>query len=393
VQPQLKTNGNSVAAARGSAAAMLNRRNERNRGTCGSARGSAIANTTTLFERLEQTMAKQIALISCTVIMVAIAGVANADKTQTFDTAASAAAGGWVASGSGVDNQVAGFINENLAGGAPGEAQFDVFRGAELSYLDTNLGVIVNGNGGFNMTGKLNYIGNTAIPDLGFHPILGFSSGPSDYIGIMFRGDVDDLLDGLAWGLRFENSGDGIRVNAGGDFSRVMAQNVPRTFSLVFDPTAGSFGTITASVSDAGNPIVHSLSETNRRLLSEAAYNRFGIFHHATGVDLGHGEKLRFDDLTYTGVQSAPVGVPGDYNGNGTVDAADYVLWRNGGPLQNEVDAAGTVNAADYDAWKARFGNISGSGAGLSSAAVPEPTVGSILAVGVFALLARRRSG
>ena len=55
-------------------------------------------------------------------------------------------------------------------------------------------------------------------------------------------------------------------------------------------------------------------------------------------------------------------GVPGDYNANGTVDAADYVLWRNGGPLVNEVDTPGVVNAADYTAWRTRFGN-SGSGA------------------------------
>jgi len=70
-----------------------------------------------------------------------------------------------------------------------------------------------------------------------------------------------------------------------------------------------------------------------------------------------------------------PAGVPGDYNGNGIVDGADYVLWRKGGPLQNEVDNPGTVNAADYDAWRARFGNTSGSGSELESgAAVPEPS-------------------
>ncbi len=56
-------------------------------------------------------------------------------------------------------------------------------------------------------------------------------------------------------------------------------------------------------------------------------------------------------------------GVAGDYNDDGTVDAADYVLWRKGGPLANEVDTPGTVNAADYTAWRARFGN-SGSGSG-----------------------------
>jgi hypothetical protein len=74
---------------------------------------------------------------------------------------------------------------------------------------------------------------------------------------------------------------------------------------------------------------------------------------------------------------AGPAGVPGDYNGNGKVDMADYVLWRNGGPLQNEVNSLGTVDAADYTAWRARFGNTSGSGSGLSQATVPEP--GTIL--------------
>jgi hypothetical protein len=74
-------------------------------------------------------------------------------------------------------------------------------------------------------------------------------------------------------------------------------------------------------------------------------------------------------------------GVPGDYNGNGAVDAADYALWRKGGPLQNEVDTPGTVNAADYTEWRARFGNTSGSGIGSLSTAVPEPTSMMLLLV------------
>ena len=69
-----------------------------------------------------------------------------------------------------------------------------------------------------------------------------------------------------------------------------------------------------------------------------------------------------------------PHAVPGDYNGNGVVDMADYVLWRNGGPLQNEVADPGTISPADYTEWRARFGNTSGSGSGLGAANVPEPT-------------------
>jgi hypothetical protein len=83
-------------------------------------------------------------------------------------------------------------------------------------------------------------------------------------------------------------------------------------------------------------------------------------------------------------------GVPGDYNGNGSVDAADYVVWRNGGPLSNEVDTPGTVNAADYTEWRARFGNsASGSGLGDTSA-VPEPTTGLLLTFVAGLLLAAR---
>ena len=87
-------------------------------------------------------------------------------------------------------------------------------------------------------------------------------------------------------------------------------------------------------------------------------------------------------------------GVPGDYNGNGVVDAADYALWRKGGPLVNEVDTPGTVNAADYTAWRARFGNVSGSGSGsgLGNASVPEPGGAVVLLIaGAFWCLQKRR--
>jgi hypothetical protein len=90
-------------------------------------------------------------------------------------------------------------------------------------------------------------------------------------------------------------------------------------------------------------------------------------------------------------LQAAP-GVQGDYNGNGTVDAADYVAWRKGGTLVNEVDTPGTVNAADYTAWRARFGNTTGSGLGAS--AIPEPAMSVLLLLSFAAYpFNRRRKG
>jgi dockerin type I repeat protein len=72
----------------------------------------------------------------------------------------------------------------------------------------------------------------------------------------------------------------------------------------------------------------------------------------------------------------------GDYNGNHTVDAADYAIWRktlNGtvSPNGNGADGSsnGTIDTADYTFWRARFGNPAGSGSGsLLAGSVPEPS-------------------
>jgi hypothetical protein len=112
-------------------------------------------------------------------------------------------------------------------------------------------------------------------------------------------------------------------------------------------------------------------------------------------------DMLSFDELrvglswaSVTAPTAVAPGVAGDYNGNGVVDMADYVLWRNGGPLLNEVNTPGTVDATDYDAWRARFGNTSGSGSGLGSgSAVPEPSIMSLFALSsILMSFGRRRS-
>jgi hypothetical protein len=83
-----------------------------------------------------------------------------------------------------------------------------------------------------------------------------------------------------------------------------------------------------------------------------------------------------------------PVGVPGDYNNNGVVDAADYVVWRDQpASLQNEGASLGVVDQADYDFWRARFGAMSGSGSG--PAPVPEPST-VLLAAWAMAALGSR---
>jgi probable HAF family extracellular repeat protein len=75
--------------------------------------------------------------------------------------------------------------------------------------------------------------------------------------------------------------------------------------------------------------------------------------------------------------------LPGDFNGNGAVDAADYVVWRKG--------LGTTYTQADYDVWRAHFGQTAGSGSGANAnAAVPEPITLVLLMFAVASWCIRR---
>ena len=122
----------------------------------------------------------------------------------------------------------------------------------------------------------------------------------------------------------------------------------------------------------------------------DACAKRFAP-HWASGFDLGGAHNLTFQyhdfvsDAIVTGTVTYPIvaGVQGDYNNNGTVDAADYILWRKTLGSTTDLRANGdntgnsenVIDAADYAFWRGRFGNPAGSGAFESGAQpVPEPT-------------------
>jgi hypothetical protein len=75
--------------------------------------------------------------------------------------------------------------------------------------------------------------------------------------------------------------------------------------------------------------------------------------------------------------------LPGDYNGDGNVDAADYVAWRiyDGTP-------------AGFNTWRAHFGETAGSGSGsVEYPVIPEPDTVHLLLIGLcLFLLIREQS-
>jgi hypothetical protein len=91
-------------------------------------------------------------------------------------------------------------------------------------------------------------------------------------------------------------------------------------------------------------------------------------------------------------------GLKGDYNLNGIVDAADYVVWlktqgATGFGLAADGDGDNQVDADDYNVWEMNFGNTVGNGAGAISspdAAVPEPATLILACFAVFCAAAPR---
>lgn len=179
------------------------------------------------------------------------------------------------------------------------------------------------------------------------------------------------------------------------DFSAGQPGNIPPAplGEIIFTPAPGyevslvSYahlrGTNTANqaifrVSDPDGTEVYSLDVTNLLLgkVTEAVNTAF----YTGPITLSYGSTsgfTRIDDIRLELSLVAAVSLPGDYNQDGTVDAADYTVWRDNlgqsATLPND-STPGTVTQSDYDTWRAHFGQTLGSGSGASAnVAVPEP--------------------
>jgi T5SS/PEP-CTERM-associated repeat protein len=79
-------------------------------------------------------------------------------------------------------------------------------------------------------------------------------------------------------------------------------------------------------------------------------------------VNTPSGQSLR--------ITVVPFSLPGDFNNDGSVDAADYVVWRKTGSPP-----------ADYITWRTNFGRTAGGGS-VSNTTVPEPAAGLLIVLG-----------
>jgi probable HAF family extracellular repeat protein len=152
------------------------------------------------------------------------------------------------------------------------------------------------------------------------------------------------------------------------------------------------------------------------RSLRDVLAKDFGLGASLAGWTLEYARGISADGQFIVGSGTNPDGnteawlarielepmLPGDYNSNGSVDAADYVVWRTG------LESTYTQN--DYNVWRAHFGLTAGSGAAeyplgasaasdsapgeagfrVPAAVVPEPRAAILLVIGVLATVVRR---
>ena len=75
-----------------------------------------------------------------------------------------------------------------------------------------------------------------------------------------------------------------------------------------------------------------------------------------------------YDDFSLVAMQD-PSTLLGDYNHNGVLDSADYVVWRK----------TGINGQQGYNDWRANFGVIAGGSGAAMNAGVPEPATLALL--------------
>jgi hypothetical protein len=150
---------------------------------------------------------------------------------------------------------------------------------------------------------------------------------------------------------------------------------IPAAASFHMDFTLGTANTynLTLLPIGGGSPLFTQMGAA----LTGAAgtgINSLRISDYSTGSSALGDKEMFFDNLLIT----AP-GLPGDFNNNGAVDAADVVIWRKtlgqvGAGLAADANGNNQVDQDDFNIWRANFGSSSASAAGaVGTTTVPEP--------------------
>jgi hypothetical protein len=261
--------------------------------------------------------------------------------------------------------------------------------------------------------------------------------------------DIDDFNPGTKIGITEYNYGGGNHYSGGiaeadvlGTLGRqgVFAASwwdlgngssyVNAAFNIFrnYDGTGGKFGdtSIDANTSNIGNSAVYASEDSsNPNRMVIVAINRTGssqttgiavtndrVFDHAeiyrfisTSASITRQADIQLDLLnafqytmpawSVTTIVLISDGLPGDFNRDGQVDAADYVVWRKQlgqtGNIAADANEDNVVDIKDYNLWRSNVGRTESAGTG-AFVAIPEAATSRLAFLAMFALILRRRS-
>jgi hypothetical protein len=222
------------------------------------------------------------------------------------------------------------------------------------------------------------------------------SSGNAVASGFVIRNGSDPNLHNQLVFNNFANQ-DGIVYHA--DFEHMLSAVAALDSA---DPAQDEPGELTQAVL---HKLHLSLDHDSNPDTAPMVYDDFRELLDAPRTDTRYGEGVhgemyissKINGRIYLVTNSVPLS--GDYNRDGTVDAADYAVWRHsrgetGYHLRADGDGDGEIGPGDYDVWRASFGStVPGfSALAQSQTTVPEPAafIVSMLAICCLYCSARR---
>jgi len=254
--------------------------------------------------------------MSCELLERKLMLSATSTETQTFDTAASAAADGWTEIGCTRDltncGTDFGFSASSNAGGSAGEGGGRFSRwGSQAFYVDSDLGGNVTLDDHLTATGKVYFdqVQLTAGVNFGWYDVdpndLDRASSTLPALGMFFA-------EGGRTGARVRTPPSGGIGPINGQLS--LPNDIPLEFSFVYDPDDGVYGSMTYTLT---NPAVPSSSTISFQMTD--AIRNSGVQFNAFGLQVGGAfgsENVNeegyvfFDNLTYsTAVQQVEIDV------------------------------------------------------------------------------------